>query len=104
MARDSEYGEFDKEKFAELLVRECVQVVDDMADPEDSERYFWAIQNVSQKIKKHFGVEETTVPLDDPSFLLFQMKRNYPPECTTEAEKNAFAFGWWKAMEELKNK
>ena len=45
------------EKFAELIVRECVQVVDDMADPEDSERYFWAIQNVSEKIKQHFGVE-----------------------------------------------
>ena len=25
-----------------------------------------------------------------------------PPECQTEAEKTAFAFGWWKAMEELK--
>jgi len=22
-----------------------------------------------------------------------------PPECKTEAEKTAFAFGWWKAME-----
>ena len=46
------------EKFAELIVGECVKVVDDMADPEDSERYFWAIQNASQKIKDHFGVEE----------------------------------------------
>lgn len=44
-------------KFAELIVRECVQVIDDMADPEDSERYFWAIQNAIQKIKQHFGVE-----------------------------------------------
>ena len=24
---------------------------------------------------------------------------NPPPECQTEAEKKAFAFGWWKAME-----
>lgn len=46
------------EKFAELIVRECVKVVDDMADPEDSERYFWAMQNASQKIKEHFGIEE----------------------------------------------
>jgi hypothetical protein len=45
-------------KFAELIVRECIQVVDDMADPEeDSDRYFWAIQNASEKIKEHFGVE-----------------------------------------------
>ena len=46
------------EKFAELIVRECAKVVDDMADPEDSERYFWAIQNASQKIIQHFGVKE----------------------------------------------
>jgi hypothetical protein len=45
-------------KFAELIVQECVKVVDAMADPEDSERYFWAIQNASTKIKQHFGVEE----------------------------------------------
>jgi hypothetical protein len=45
-------------KFAELIVRECIQVVDDMADPEeDSDRYFWVIQNASEKIKEHFGVE-----------------------------------------------
>jgi len=47
-----------EEKFAELIVRECVAVVDGMADPEDSDPYFWTIQNASQKIKKHFGVEE----------------------------------------------
>ena len=23
-----------------------------------------------------------------------------PPECQTEAEKTAFAFGWWKALEQ----
>jgi hypothetical protein len=44
-------------KFGVLLVQECVKVVDDMVDPEDSERYFWAIQNASEKIKQHFGVE-----------------------------------------------
>jgi hypothetical protein len=26
-------------------------------------------------------------------------KQEPPPECQTEAEKTAFAFGWWKAME-----
>lgn len=26
-----------------------------------------------------------------------------PPECTTQAEKTAYAFGWWKALETLRN-
>lgn len=25
-----------------------------------------------------------------------------PPECQTEAEKMAFAFGWWKALESVR--
>ena len=45
-------------KFAELIVRECVKVVDGMVDPEDSDRYFWAIQNVRNNITKYFGVKE----------------------------------------------
>ena len=45
------------EKFAQLIVEKCIGVVEDIADPEDSERYFWAIQNVSQKLKQHFGAE-----------------------------------------------
>ena len=32
------------ERFAELIVRECIGVIEGMADPEeDSDRYFWAI-------------------------------------------------------------
>lgn len=27
-----------------------------------------------------------------------------PPECKTEAEKTAFAFGWFKALEHIRNK
>ena len=46
-------------KFAELIVRECIQVVDDMADPEeDSDLFVWVLHNASEKIKQHFGVEE----------------------------------------------
>lgn len=48
---------FDTKKFAELIVRECSEVVDSMANDEDSDLYFWAIQNASQKIKEHFGIE-----------------------------------------------
>ena len=48
-----------REKFAELIVRECIQVVDGMADPEeDSDRYVWALHNASEKIREHFGVQE----------------------------------------------
>lgn len=27
-----------------------------------------------------------------------------PPECKTDAEKTAFAFGWWRAMEQVRDK
>jgi hypothetical protein len=47
---------FSKEKFAELIVRECVQV----GGPEDSytDEWFKAKADSVQKIKQHFGVEE----------------------------------------------
>ena len=47
---------FSKEKFAELIVRECVQV----SGPEDSytDEWFKAKADSVAKIKQHFGVEE----------------------------------------------
>ena len=42
---------FDKEKFAELIVRECAGVGYDAS-------YYECALNVSNKIKEHFGVEE----------------------------------------------
>ena len=61
------------EKFAELIVRECVSIVDGMADPEvNSDRYIWAIENASHEIKKHFGIkgwvyaDETKISEDVP--------------------------------------
>ena len=52
------FNNYRMEKFALLIVQECIQVVDDMADPEeDSDRYVWALHNASEKIKQHFGVE-----------------------------------------------
>jgi hypothetical protein len=47
---------FDKKKFAELIIRECIQV----SGPEDSytDEWFEAKVDSVQKIKKHFGVTE----------------------------------------------
>ena len=47
---------FSKEKFAELIVRECIQV----GGPEDSytDDWFKAKADSINKIKQHFGVEE----------------------------------------------
>ena len=42
---------FSKEKFAELIVRECAGVGYDAS-------YYECALNVSNKIKQHFGVEE----------------------------------------------
>lgn len=43
---------FNKEKFAELIVRECAKIIETQdVDPSFKNRMSWAI-------KKHFGVEE----------------------------------------------
>ena len=48
---------FDKEKFAELLIRECVQVCADRGAHHDGLYSAWA-DDCSKRIGKHFGVEE----------------------------------------------
>jgi hypothetical protein len=55
---------FDKEKFAELIVRECVQVCEPVLDEpyEDMTEFGKGLvegQDVAiERIKEHFGVEE----------------------------------------------
>jgi len=48
---------FDKEKFAELFVRECVKVCADRGTHHDGLYSAWA-DDCSKRIGKHFGVEE----------------------------------------------
>jgi hypothetical protein len=50
-ANDGVCWNFDKEKFAELIVRECASVVDNYGR--------WILYDkLAVKIKEHFGVEE----------------------------------------------
>ena len=53
---------FDKEKFAELIVRECMNIVENHPiDPEDMQynmRIIPYMIEVQEKMKLHFGVEE----------------------------------------------
>jgi len=58
---------FDKEKFAELIIRECVGIVEDygLSLVGSDENYLGETLNLSirvqeagNKIKEHFGVEE----------------------------------------------
>lgn len=52
---DGEQGpmnEFNLERFAELIVKECIGVI------EDSEGYSQYFPHVTGNIEKHFGVEE----------------------------------------------
>jgi hypothetical protein len=51
------YEDFDKEKFAELIVRECADFIDSKFDisPYSGEVSSWADGN---ELKEHFGVEE----------------------------------------------
>ena len=48
------YMAFDKEKFAELIVRECVGVCEEYYGTAGDQ----AAQYIGQGIKEHFGVEE----------------------------------------------
>ena len=54
---DDETYEFDREKFAELIIQDCVRICnkvyfDDYPDAEDFER-----SEEGEAIKRHFGVE-----------------------------------------------
>jgi len=49
--------EFDQEKFAELIVRECAQVSEDDISDGDACCTNTA-DRIARQIKKHFGVEE----------------------------------------------
>ena len=54
---DNEWGVAIDEKFAELIVRECVQVCADRGAHHDGLYSAWA-DDCSKRIGKHFGVEE----------------------------------------------
>ena len=46
---------FDKEKFAELIVRECVGILD---DEDDYGPCSTGVRSAAYRIKKHFGIDE----------------------------------------------
>jgi hypothetical protein len=50
------YDTFDPKKFAELIVRECLKIVEPTEDSGDE----WCVtlKGTAQEIKEHFGVEE----------------------------------------------
>ena len=52
-AAKSPHWEFDRQKFAELIVRECADVACKHMELNEGTDY-----NLGGKIKKHFGVEE----------------------------------------------
>ena len=58
---------FDKEKFAELLIKECITIVDEQKECLHEEQQYWhdrdygyemAVNDASKGIKQFFGVEE----------------------------------------------
>jgi len=63
----SSYANFDREKFAELIVRECITIVDEQKECLHEEQKYWhdrdygyalAVDDASKGIKQFFGVEE----------------------------------------------
>ena len=55
MGIDNSVEEFDKEKFAELIVRECLDILDDEDDGSTDTK---SVRIAAYCIKKNFGVEE----------------------------------------------
>ena len=54
-AHDGECWDFDKEKFAQLIVQECAGIADIKRDTSAGCGY--VTQTAGQRIKQHFGVE-----------------------------------------------
>lgn len=52
----NDYGYFDKEKFAELIVKECIDICKDVNRNPYLEDEYQARQ-IIKNIEKHFGVE-----------------------------------------------
>jgi len=53
------YMNFDHEKFAELIVRECVQFIDTGADKfSDGDWLRTSVRDIGVMIKEHFEVED----------------------------------------------
>jgi hypothetical protein len=58
-----DFGHKEMEKFAELIVRECVEQVEQAKNSlfvslDDAKRMSHFVDVTTKKIKKHFGVEE----------------------------------------------
>ena len=66
-AEDPEHGFIIPEKFAELIVKECISIVDEQKECLHEEQQYWhdrdygyemAVNDASNGIKQFFGVEE----------------------------------------------
>lgn len=55
---DHQGEQFDPERFAELIVRECANHCDLLLDHKISSEWSRGTHDCSRAIKKHFGVEE----------------------------------------------
>ena len=68
--------------------------------PQDTMRL--ALEALNKCIGRHYDLAEDASIGDAIEALrsaLAQQEPLPPPECQTEAEKTAYAFGWWKALE-----
>ena len=52
---DEMYAAIDLQKFAEMIVRECVDIAHTNADVDET--YDYACHTIARKIQEHFGIE-----------------------------------------------
>jgi hypothetical protein len=55
-ASDPETGWLDRQKFAELIVQECLKIVE--PDKTSGDEWCVTLDETAQSIRQHFGVEE----------------------------------------------
>jgi prefoldin subunit 5 len=75
-------------------VRDCLN---EALQHEGYAKYDRRIEAYREQIAKHEkAIADLTTAIEQAE------KQEPPPECQTEPEKRAYAFGWWKAMEHIK--
>ena len=58
-----------------------------------------AMRQALEALENTYALRDDVIAAKESLRQAIAVYESTPPECQTEAEKTAYAFGWWKAME-----